>query len=185
MWNWKRRSRICELALNRLIKRHWNPPILSRRSFFPELKVLNLHNFNTFAHSDHLNDYITLQQANRSISFVANTILQGMSLIDDFNEPSWLKTKWMMLYADVKLEKTQQNLRLGVESFDRTALKPTDTVEKVVLPGTEGKLSLYLNFKKQNTANKIHELRTIFGNHCPLRCWSISCATMATCCDIS
>jgi len=41
----------------------------------------------------------------------------------------------------VKLEKTQQNLRMGVESFDRTALKPTDTVEKDILPGTEGKPS--------------------------------------------
>ena len=40
--------------------------------------------------------------------------------------------------VDVKLEKTQQNLRIGVESFDKTALKHTDTVEKVILPGTEG-----------------------------------------------
>lgn len=60
------------------------------------------------------------------------------------NPTSWIdevETDWLTLCADVKLEKTQQNLRLGVESFDRTALKPTDTIEKVVLPGTEGKPS--------------------------------------------
>lgn len=37
-------------------------------------------------------------------------------------------------------EKTHQNLLQGVESYDKTALKPTDTVEKIVLPDPEGDL---------------------------------------------
>ncbi len=42
------------------------------------------------------------------------------------------------LRAAVQQEKTQQNLLHGVESFDKSALKPTDTVEKIILPATEG-----------------------------------------------
>jgi Thymosin beta-4 family len=38
----------------------------------------------------------------------------------------------------VHQEKTQQNLLHGVESFDKAALKPTETQEKIVLPDPEG-----------------------------------------------
>lgn len=38
----------------------------------------------------------------------------------------------------VQLEKTQQNLLHGLESFDKSALKPTETMEKIILPATEG-----------------------------------------------
>lgn len=41
-------------------------------------------------------------------------------------------------YAAVQQEKTQQNLLHGVESFDKSALKHTDTKEKIILPATEG-----------------------------------------------
>ena len=40
--------------------------------------------------------------------------------------------------AVVQQEKAQQNLLQGVHSFDKAALKRTDTKEKVVLPDTEG-----------------------------------------------
>lgn len=53
MLNWKRRSRIWELALNRLIKQRWNIPTPSKRSFFPELRVTHSHNFVCFTSSDH------------------------------------------------------------------------------------------------------------------------------------
>lgn len=38
----------------------------------------------------------------------------------------------------VQQEKQQQNLLHGVESFDKSALKHTDTQEKGVLPDPEG-----------------------------------------------
>ena len=44
----------------------------------------------------------------------------------------------ILLYIAVQQEKTQQNLLHGVESFDKAALKPTDTVEKIILPAPEG-----------------------------------------------
>jgi len=72
----------------------------------------------------------------------------------------------------VKLEKTQQNLRLGVESFDRTALKPTDTIEKVVLPGTEviaqekGHQQLRHGIEQFDTA-KMNKVETLEKNPLP------------------
>lgn len=42
------------------------------------------------------------------------------------------------VHTAVQQEKTQQNLLHGVESFDKSALKPTDTKEKIILPATEG-----------------------------------------------
>ncbi len=40
----------------------------------------------------------------------------------------------LLRFTDVAAEKTQQALLQGVEGFDTTNLKHTDTVEKVVLP---------------------------------------------------
>jgi len=44
----------------------------------------------------------------------------------------------------VQQEKTQQNLLHGVESFDKDALKHTDTKEKIILPAAEGEVAFYL-----------------------------------------
>ena len=46
-------------------------------------------------------------------------------------------------------EKTHQNLLQGVESYDKTALKPTDTVEKIILPDPEGDLFDHLFLRMQ------------------------------------
>jgi len=76
------------------------------------------------------------------------------------------------VWADVQLEKTQQNLRLGVQSFDKTALKPTDTVEKVVLPGTEviaqekGQQQLRQGIEQFQTAN-LNKVETLEKNPLP------------------
>ena len=43
---------------------------------------------------------------------------------------------------DLQQEKAQQNLLQGLETFNKSALKPTDTVEKLVLPDPEGLLYL-------------------------------------------
>lgn len=39
-------------------------------------------------------------------------------------------------------EKTHQTLLNGVEQFDKTSMRHTETTEKVILPNKEGKLKL-------------------------------------------
>lgn len=57
----------------------------------------------------------------------------------EFKSFIYLSCICLFWFPAVQQEKTQQNLLHGVESFDKSALKPTDTVEKIILPATEGK----------------------------------------------
>ena len=40
--------------------------------------------------------------------------------------------------SDIESEKVHQSLLQGVESYDKTSLKPAETQEKFVLPAKEG-----------------------------------------------
>ena len=42
------------------------------------------------------------------------------------------------MYSDIESEKTHQNLLQGVESYDKSSLKPAETQEKIILPAKEG-----------------------------------------------
>ena len=53
--------------------------------------------------------------------------------------------------SDIESEKSHQNLLQGVENYDKSSLKPAETLEKSVLPAKEGKfLFLYVFFKFSN-----------------------------------
>ena len=49
------------------------------------------------------------------------------------------QSNFLFQFADIAAEKGQQALRAGIEGFDSSALKKTDTVEKNPLPTKEGK----------------------------------------------
>jgi len=49
-----------------------------------------------------------------------------------------LYTKYLWLYTDVAQEKTHNALIAGVENFNCSLLKRTDTKEKIVLPNAQG-----------------------------------------------
>ena len=42
------------------------------------------------------------------------------------------------MWVDIESEKTHQTLLQRVESYDKSTLKPAETIEKVVLPAKEG-----------------------------------------------
>lgn len=52
---------------------------------------------------------------------------------------SKLCTQMFSMYADVAQEKTHNALIAGVENFNSSLLKRTDTKEKIVLPNAQGK----------------------------------------------
>lgn len=44
----------------------------------------------------------------------------------------------------VQQEKTLQNLIHGVEQFDKSSMKHTETAEKIILPDSQGKYNIHL-----------------------------------------
>ena len=47
--------------------------------------------------------------------------------------------------ADVAAEKTQQTLMSGIETFDPSSLKHTETQEKIFLPDMDGTVSRFIH----------------------------------------
>ena len=56
--------------------------------------------------------------------------------------------------TDIETEKQHISLIEGVECYDKTALKPTETLEKIVLPAQTGRF-VYSNFRLSIQANSL------------------------------
>lgn len=67
----------------------------------------------------------------------------------------------------VQQEKTQQNLLHGVESFDKDALKHTDTKEKIILPAAEGETAFCHPNLTKGRRSLIAVVHPVSSIYCP------------------
>ena len=48
----------------------------------------------------------------------------------------------LTVFTDIQTEKSHQNLVQGIEGFEKSTMKRTETSEKITLPNQQGRLSV-------------------------------------------